>query len=97
MFLFINELGEYRDYRVKLTEHIRFISTSSQVAITNPKIICYQWDKNGVIEEVEWASKLKACYNNKSKAFFHVDVPNDINYLDEFRLLDGTRLSALIE
>lgn len=97
IFQFQNSSGEFREYRLKLIENLRYFETADNKMITNIEIICFQWNKNGVIESVNWKkSNLIQFVNNKWKAFLNSEIPEGFDYLNELKLLNGSSLKSLL-
>ncbi|AEA45025.1 AAA family ATPase [Fluviicola taffensis] len=67
-FDFDNELGQTRRYMIELQENLRWIESEQGILLTNPKIKCFEWVKNGETQTQDWDGKLITFYNNKWKA-----------------------------
>jgi hypothetical protein len=72
-FRFSHE-GQDREYKLELLENIRWINCEIGHVLTNPKVRCYEWTKNGKAEKVNWEDTLFHCYNNKWKSL--IKQPN---------------------
>jgi hypothetical protein len=67
-------------------------------SITNIEIICYEWNKDGVIETVDWRNNnVLQFINNKWLRFFDAEIAEDFDYLTELKLLSGKNLKELVD
>lgn len=101
-FQFSNENGNTSEYKIKLIENIRCIVTEGTNVITDAKIECVEWKKDGVIKNQNWGEKkLFNFYNNKKNAFLIQDMSMQVDnsvYGSELNLLsNGIELQSLIK
>lgn len=54
-----------REYKVELIDNLRWVICEQGDVLTNSKIRCYEWIKNGEPEEVYWEDNLISFYNHK--------------------------------
>jgi energy-coupling factor transporter ATP-binding protein EcfA2 len=94
-FQFSNDAGNTREYKIKLIENIRCIVTDATNIITDAKIECIEWNKDGVIEVPQWGVKsLFNLYNNKKNTFIGQNtniVVNNSVYKSELKLIDNNQ------
>lgn len=101
-FQFSNDAGNIREYKIKLLENIRSIVTDGTNIITDAKIECFEWNKDGIIEVPQWGVKsLFNLYNNKKNTFTGQDINIKVNnsvYGSELKLMsNGEDLQTLFE
>jgi hypothetical protein len=84
-----------------LQENLRWIKSENEVLITNPKIHCHNWIKNGVCESKKWDGKLLTFYNNKWKALIKQEEIPDFSMdhiIENIKCLENQRtLKDLID
>jgi len=99
-FNFNNVAGETRHYKIELIENLRCIKSKGVDVLSNPRIKCVEWIKNGNPQDVSnWGQeKLFRFYNNKRNTFLNINdqVPNSI-FWDELIIMGtGQPLQSLL-
>lgn len=94
-FQFSNDAGNTREYKIKLLENIRCIVSDTGNIITDAKINCFEWTRDGVVAAPSWGdAKLFHFYNNKKNHFleqdFNTRVDNSV-YESELKLVDNNQ------
>ena len=94
-FQFTNDDEDISEYKIKLLENIRCIVTEGLNQITDAKIECTEWKRNGVIRVQNWGEKrLFNFYNNKKNTFFGQDINLQVGnsvYGSELKLVDNNQ------
>ncbi|MFN8257710.1 MAG: AAA family ATPase [Bacteroidales bacterium] len=90
--------GVTSDYKIRLEENLRYFKTINKQAVTNVGIICIHWVRSGKIENTTaWGkTNLIRFINNKWKAFYQSDIPDDFDYIDFLKLNNGESLKILL-
>lgn len=93
-FQFANDQGNVREYKIKLLENIRCITSVTGNIITDAKITCLEWTRDGIVEIPNWGeTKLFHFYNNKKNHFLgqnsNTRVDNSV-YGSELKLADNS-------
>ena len=71
-FRFSNDAGDTREYKITLSENIRHIISNDENILTDARMNCYEWARNGTVDNPTWGeTKLFHFYNNKKNHFFH--------------------------
>ncbi len=92
-FNFDDGKGETRQYKIEIQEQLRSITTKGSTILSNPKINCFEWTKNGTPEVVEWSDKqLFSFYHNKLQGFIKrhdIDETPLIEFWDKLFLIEN--------
>lgn len=94
-FQFNNDIGNTREYKIRLLENIRCFAADGTTVISNPKIECYEWTRDGVTTLPDWGQhQLFQFYNNKKNSFLAQDpdiaVDNSI-YRTELKMVNNNQ------
>jgi len=82
-FNFDDGKGETRQYKIEVQEQLRSVSTEGITILSNPKINCFEWTKNGKTALVEWNHvRLFNFYNNKLRGLLKQEDKADIPVLE---------------
>lgn len=82
-FNFDDGSGETRQYKIEIQEQLRSITTEGTTILSNPKINCYEWIKNGTTEAVSWNdTRLFHFYNNKLRGLLKENDKEDIPIIE---------------
>ncbi len=100
-FLFENGAGQTREYKIELQENLRWIKSEQGNILTNPSIRCYEWTRNGVIEQPNWGNdRLIHFYNNKWRALLRQegipDFPMETFWNEIFQVDNNQPLISII-
>lgn len=101
-FQFLNDAGNISEYKITLIENIRCIVTEGSNLITDAKIVCTEWKRDGVVRAQNWGEKkLFNFYNNKKNSFLGQDINLQVDnsvYFNELKLIEnGEDLQTLFE
>ncbi len=101
-FQFSNDAGNTREYKIKLLENIRCVFTNGVNVVTDVKIECFEWTRDGVVAAPNWGEdKLFHFYNNKKNHFLEQDANTRVDnsvYESELKLVDNNQeIQSLFE
>jgi energy-coupling factor transporter ATP-binding protein EcfA2 len=100
-FNFDNGAGQTRNYKIELQENLRWIKSNEGNILTNPRIQCYEWTKNDVINNPNWGNdRLFHFYNNKWRALLKQeeipDFPMETFWNEVYQIENNQPLISLI-